>query len=94
MLPDQRKSRVHVRFNDDFNCYIPDEFYKWYRPLRDAYEELALDLIEASWKKSRAKSVVPDINDYPDLEIPSMTNLENDTIPPDKVIIASLLSNR
>jgi hypothetical protein len=81
MLPDQRKSRIHVRFNDDYNCYIPDEFYKWYLPLRDVYEELTLDLIEQSWEKSRAKSVVPDIHDYPDLAIPNMVNLKKRELP-------------
>jgi hypothetical protein len=74
MLPDQRKSRVYHRFSDFYNCYIPDEFYKWYKPLRDAYEKLALDLIEKSWELSRAKTVVPELSDYPDLNIPDMIN--------------------
>ena len=74
LLPDMRKSRVYHRFSDRFNCYMPDEFYKWYKPLRDAYEVLALDLIEMSWDVSRAKSIVPALSDYPNLKLPSMVN--------------------
>ncbi len=53
---------------------MPDEFYRWYQPLRDAYEILALDLIEKSWDVSRAKSIVPELSDYPNLRLPSMVN--------------------
>lgn len=74
VLPDMRKSRIYHRFSDFFNCYIPDEFYRWYKPLRDAYEELALDLIEKSWEASRAKTIVPELRDYPNLAIPNMIN--------------------
>ena len=53
---------------------MPDAFYKWYKPLRDPYEELALDLIEKSWSVSRAKTIVPELGDYPNLRLPTMVN--------------------
>ena len=72
VLPDMRKSRIYHRFSDFFNCYMPDEFFKWYSPLRDAYEELALALIEKAWDTSRAKSIVPELSDFPNLNLPSL----------------------
>ena len=72
ILPDQRKRRVYLRFEDKFNCYLNDEFYRWYRPLRDAYEILALDIIKSAWKESKEKSMVPELNEYPDLRIPDL----------------------
>jgi len=72
ILPDMRKSRIYHRYSDDFNCYMPDEFFVWYKPLRDAYEVLALDLIEKSWDASRAKSIVPELSDYPNLSLPAL----------------------
>ena len=59
MMPDLRKFRVNVPFEDDFNCRMPDHFFKWYSPLRDAYEELALDLMEEAFEKQAEKSSVP-----------------------------------
>jgi hypothetical protein len=35
--PDLKKHGVNKRFKDNFNCYIPDEIYKEYYPIRKAY---------------------------------------------------------
>jgi len=74
MLPDMKKSRVHLRYTDDFVCRMPDEFYNWYKPLRDEYEQLALDLIKESWAKSKEKhqGSIPELSNYPKLAIPDM----------------------
>jgi len=35
--PDMKKHGVNKRFKDTFNCYIPDEIYKEYYPIRKGY---------------------------------------------------------
>ncbi|GAG98223.1 unnamed protein product, partial [marine sediment metagenome] len=35
--PDMKKHGVNKRFKDNFNCYIPDEIYKEYYPIRKGY---------------------------------------------------------
>ena len=35
--PDMKKHGVNKRFKDNFNCYIPDEIYKDYYPIRKGY---------------------------------------------------------
>ena len=35
--PDMKKHGVNKRFKDNFNCWIPDEIYKEYYPIRKAY---------------------------------------------------------
>jgi len=75
MLPDLRKYRVNIRWTDYFNCRMPDDFYRWYAPLRDMYEEMALDLIKKAWEEKKKDSLVPELAEYPGLAIPELTPL-------------------
>ena len=52
VLPDLRRTRVHLLFKDFFSCRLPDRFFKWYKPLRDTYAELAKKLMEEKWLNS------------------------------------------
>jgi hypothetical protein len=75
MLPDTVKFMVYKKFDDYFNCKMPDRFYAWYKPLRDMYEAMAFDLIKKSWEEHRKKSIVPELQEYPGLKLPEMKPL-------------------
>jgi len=49
--PDLRHSGVRIRFIDTFNCKMPDNFYRWYKPIRDKYEKLARKIWKDRWEK-------------------------------------------
>jgi hypothetical protein len=72
-LPDG-KSRVKLKFEDEFSALMPDTFYKWYKPLRDAYEKFALQLVQEKWEqlKSRSRILTSSIADIPEFNLPSI----------------------
>lgn len=74
MLPDTIKYRVHTKFDDHFNCRMPDNFYHWYKPLRDNYEAMAFDIIKKGWEESKEKSIVPELAEYPGLTLPDINS--------------------
>lgn len=78
VMPDMKKRRVHLRYVDDFKCRLPDDFFDWYKPLRDQYERLALKLIKDSWAKSKEKhkGILPELSAYPGLSIPRLERPE------------------
>ena len=39
--PDLKKSGVNKVVEDDYSCKLPEEFYKWYKPTREAYAKRA-----------------------------------------------------
>lgn len=55
------KNRVRPYFQteweDSFEAMMPDDFYKWYKPLRDSYARVAADKMERAISKRRAKGV-------------------------------------
>jgi len=56
--PDMKKHGVNKRFKDNFNCYIPDEIYKEYYPIRKHYAMQAkLAIREALLIQERMKSI-------------------------------------
>ncbi|MBA7491597.1 hypothetical protein ES702_02145 [subsurface metagenome] len=56
--PDMKKHGVNKRFKDNFNCYIPDEIYKEYYPIRKHYAMQAkLAIREALLVQERMKSI-------------------------------------
>jgi len=56
-----------------FLCLMPDWFFKWYKPLRDAYEEMAYNLMMEEWNKAKEKSDALDMNKYEALKVPALT---------------------
>jgi hypothetical protein len=72
-LPDG-KSRVKLKFEDEFTALMPNTFYKWYKPLRDAYEKLALKLVEEKWEQFKSKSGVlsRSMNEFSELVMPRL----------------------
>lgn len=61
------------KYHDDFICLMPDDFYKWYKPLRDSYEKMARSLMKEEWEKQKAKSQVMSMEGYEDLQVPKLT---------------------
>jgi len=43
--PDLKKTGVKKLFEDNYKAILPDDFYAWYRPLRDRYASMAKDLM-------------------------------------------------
>jgi hypothetical protein len=39
--PDMKRSGVKQTHEDTFNAYLPDDFYGWYKPIRDYYAKMA-----------------------------------------------------
>ena len=60
-------------YYEDFSCLMPDWFYEWYKPLRDAYEKIALDMMMEEWDKTKEKSDVLDLRRYKELQVPKLT---------------------
>ena len=44
--PDGKKGGVKTLYEDKFNAMLPDDFYAWYKPKRDSYLDLALQLLQ------------------------------------------------
>jgi len=54
-----------------YNIKLPEPFYDWYKPLRDAYEQMALAKMEEIWDRLQDDSRAAILSDYPGLNIPS-----------------------
>lgn len=61
------------KYYDDFLCLMPNHFFKWYKPLRDAYEKMARSLMKEEWEKQKGKSKAVSLEGYSELEVPSLT---------------------
>jgi len=48
--PDMKHSGVHKIFIEKFTRMMPNEFYSWYKPLRDSYAKLAKQLMAKELK--------------------------------------------
>jgi len=72
MHPDMKHSGVRKMFIDRFNCRMPDDFYTWYKPLRDSYEKLSRNLMKERWKEVSDKSKALLLENYPSLQLPTL----------------------
>jgi len=52
--PDLKKHGVNKRFKDNYNCFIPDEIYKEYYPIRRHYAKMAKEQIRETLRIQRA----------------------------------------
>jgi len=69
--PDMKKSGVRTIHRDSFDCRMPSTFYwGWYKELRDAYEDMALNLLRERWEKIEEKSLI--LEQYPQLALPKI----------------------
>lgn len=71
-----RVTRVKIKgavAQDPFNCYLPDDFYAWYKPLRDKYEDIALDLIKKRWKELTERDKTLMSQYYEEMKVPRLT---------------------
>lgn len=44
--PDGKKGGVKTLYTDKFDAILPDDFFEWYRPKRDKYLDLAIELLK------------------------------------------------
>lgn len=58
--PDFKHSGVRKIFEDYYDATMPDEFYKWYKPIRDDYAKQASALMNNSLSKLLAKDEAPE----------------------------------
>ena len=72
---DLKHSGVRKIWVDRFSCKMPDDFYQWYKPIRDAYEDLALELVKEQWQKLSKKSKALILENYPQLKLPRLQPL-------------------
>jgi hypothetical protein len=73
--PDLKHSGVRSRHVDEFNCKMPDDFYVWYKPIRDSYEDMALNVMKEKWNKLKEQSKALLIENYPQLQNLSMPKI-------------------
>jgi hypothetical protein len=69
---DLRHSGVRKLWEDDFNCKMPDDFFEWYKPLRDSYEDMALALLREKWAQLSKQSKALLVDNYPNLALPPL----------------------
>jgi len=60
VAPDFKKSGVRTKFRDHFDATMPTDFYNWYKPLRDTYAKMAIDLMSKN-----LESVLKNVGDTP-----------------------------
>lgn len=53
--PDLKKTGVRKIFEDHYHAMLPDDFYEWYKPLRDAYAGKAKLLMQKELSKLHGK---------------------------------------
>lgn len=71
---DLKHSGVRKLWSDRFDCRMPNDFFEWYKPLRDAYEDLALQLLREKWAVISQSSKAMLIQNYPNLNLPTLTS--------------------
>jgi hypothetical protein len=55
---------------------MPDKFFEWYKPLRDAYEDMALALVMEKWDVISKSSHALILESYPNLKLPELKRFE------------------
>jgi hypothetical protein len=63
-------SRVRKLFIDQFSAKMPDDFYAWYKPVRDGYEKLERSILQEKWEQIKEQSEILK-RKYPTDELPS-----------------------
>jgi len=56
--PDTKKHGVRKIFEDHYDAMLPQDFYDWYKPLRQKYVNTALDMIKQILSKKPAFSKI------------------------------------
>lgn len=54
---DLKKSGVSMAWSENFKALMPDEFFKWYKPVRESYVKLAAIRIQEAILKSKNASM-------------------------------------
>ena len=54
---------------------MPNDFFNWYKPLRDAYEDLALRLLNEKWELISKDTKALLLDQYKDLNLPALDRI-------------------
>lgn len=73
--PDNRKGGVWTQWEDYFDAMLPNEFYEWYKPKRDAYLDMAKNLLQKEVKRVSKQMTSDEEKDYKE-EIAKVTGGE------------------
>lgn len=49
--PDMKRSGVKQTHEDTYNAYLPDDFFAWYKPIRDHYAKMAKMMMKKEMSK-------------------------------------------
>jgi hypothetical protein len=63
---DLKKRGVHMEYVERFDAILPDDFYLWYKPLRNSYTKVALEMLQksiAKVKKERSKEKLVELSE-------------------------------
>ena len=77
---DLKHSGVKKIFEDKFDCRMPNDFFNWYKPLRDAYEDLALRLLNEKWELISKDTKALLLDQYKDLNLPKLDRIGQHTV--------------
>jgi len=69
---DLRHSGVRKIWVDRFHCKMRDDFFEWYKPVRDSYEDMALQLLREKWEQMSKKGKALMLENYPTLNLPKL----------------------
>jgi len=58
VAPDFKHTGVRTQFKDSFDATMPKDFYNWYKPLRESYAKMAVNLMQKN-----LESVLKNIGD-------------------------------
>ncbi len=67
--PDLKKTGVNVKWEDTFNCKIPDKVYEYYKPMRDGYARQAKQMVIDTIMKKKdddQKALIKNLNTLAD----------------------------
>jgi len=55
VIPDMKKSGVRIIYEDYFTALMPNDFYDWYKPIRDSYAQKAIRNMREELRNVRFK---------------------------------------
>ena len=72
VAPDRKKTGVRIIFKDVFDAMMPNEFYDWYKPIRDKYATEAVTQMfsalqkrkDLGWKVDEDESVMEGVKEH------------------------------
>jgi hypothetical protein len=69
-------SRVRLEYVDRYSALLPNDFFRWYKPFRDAFETMARNLLREKWiELQKSSKVLETLEQVKEFQLPSMSDL-------------------